>query len=65
MASMTRAIRRNIKAKEGKEKLGLTRGKYFKWRRDQIIESYRTIFNKKASKKEKKQARKTIQELKF
>jgi hypothetical protein len=64
MASMIRSIRRNNEARIAKEKWGLSRSKYFKEKRKQLIEQYRIMLNKKSKKRDIKQAEQRVKQIK-
>jgi|GEM_PF-2418110 hypothetical protein len=64
MASMIRSIRRNNEARIAKEKWGLSRSKYFKEKRKQLIEQYRIMLNKKSKKRDIKQAKQRVKQIK-
>jgi len=61
---MIRSIRRNNEARIAKEKWGLSRSKYFKEKRKQLIEQYRIMLNKKSKKRDIKQAKQRVKQIK-
>jgi len=61
---MIRSIRRNNEARIAKEKWGLSRSKYFKEKRKQLIEQYRIMLNKKSKKRDIKQAEQRVKQIK-
>ena len=64
MATVTRKIRRNIAAKQGKKE-GLNRAKFFEWRRQYISQLYLVINNPKSTKKDVKQAKESLTNLRI